>query len=169
MSCIECFCSALFDDSKPLLFFCFFIPDWQRPAFPTEHTAPHSCLSARTTYAFSLIGNVTETMTVEMIQTRSSTSAVRSNTNSQKRSTLKTKAWLTVLAHYVLVKVLNSGCEVLLRHYVHPQWTSSVKLRSVSAVTTTAASTATSCVTPPMTVVMALMRNRTTVSFKVCS
>ncbi|KAF3843047.1 hypothetical protein F7725_001896 [Dissostichus mawsoni] len=47
-------------------------------AFPTEHTAPTSCLSAIITCASSLIGNVTETTTVEIIQTRSFTSAWKS-------------------------------------------------------------------------------------------
>lgn len=39
-----------------------------------------------------------------------------------------------------------------------------MKLRSVSAVTTTVASTATSCATPLMTVETVLMRDRRTVS-----
>ncbi len=51
----------------------------------------------------------------------------------------------------------------------HPQWKSSARLRSVSAVTTTAASTATSCVTLSMTAVTALTRDRKTVSVIVCS
>lgn len=51
-----------------------------------------------------------------------------------------------------------------LRRPVCPQWTSSVRLRSGSAVTTTAASTATSCATPSMTVATALTRGRKTVS-----
>lgn len=45
-----------------------------------------------------------------------------------------------------------------------PQWMSSVRLRSVSDATTTAASTATSCVTLSMTVATALTRDRRTVS-----
>ena len=58
----------------------------------------------------------------------------------------------------------TSCCEVVLRLSVHPQWKSSARLRSVSAVTTTAASTATSCVTLSMTAATALMRDRRTVS-----
>lgn len=44
-----------------------------------------------------------------------------------------------------------------------------MRLRSVSAVTTIAASTATSCVTLLMTVVTVLMRDRKTVSMRVVS
>lgn len=62
-------------------------------------------------------------------------------------------------------------CQVFLRLAVsvHLQWKSSVRRRSVSAVTTTAAFTATSCVTLLMTVVTALMRDRKTVSVIVYS
>lgn len=63
------------------------------------------------------------------------------------------------------IKLFVSGSAV----FVHPQWKSSVRLLSVSAVTTTAASTAMSYATLLMTVVMALMRGRKTVSMIVCS
>lgn len=59
---------------------------FQRPASPMARTAPPSCLSAKTTYVFSLSGNVMETTTVETIQTRSFTSAV-SNISTHKSST----------------------------------------------------------------------------------
>lgn len=62
-------------------------------------------------------------------------------------------------------------CKVFLRRVVsvHPQWKSSVRHLSVSAVTTTAAFTATSCVTLLMTAVTALMKDKKTVSVVVCS
>ena len=56
---------------------------FQRHAFPTAHTAPHSCLSARTMCVSSLSGNVMATTTVETIQMRSCTSAVSQHKHSQ--------------------------------------------------------------------------------------
>lgn len=128
------------------------------------HTVPHSCLSARTMCVSSPSGNVMETMTVETVQMRSCISAVSQHKRSQVQlSLLNPESHKT--SYELTSYELLCCCKVFLRPAVsvHPQWTSSARLRSVSAVKTIAASTATSCVTLSMTVVTAPMRNRKTV------
>lgn len=124
------------------------------------HTAPPSCLSVRTTYASSLFGSVTETTTVEITQMRSFTSAVRSPAHKKKKKNCSALIFICCICREVFLRPALSA---------HPQWKSSVRHLSVSAVTTTAASTATSCATLSMTVVTAQMRDRKTVSVIISS